>query len=121
MAGTNPVGRQLLELRLIRLWVEFLEFSLKRCLDLSKDERFQLIFTFLQAKGDNTDALDRELLANRRDESVLRRAWQSLQDFFATEKWPVTTDDARRASIMCAVLCLTPAYHRRVPRMFKKR
>ena len=53
--------------------------------DLAKPEGYKLILLFLEQKGYKKDALDKQLVANRRYEAVARRPGQTLQDFFATE------------------------------------
>ena len=61
-------------------WAEFLKLSLVelRMVELSKDERYTLIFTFFEASGYNIDGLQKKLLANRRYESVSRKSWTDV-------------------------------------------
>ena len=53
--------------------------------DLTKPDGYKLILVFLEKKGYKKNALDKRLLANRRNKAIARRPGQTLQDFFATE------------------------------------
>ena len=58
-----------------------------KVVELSEDEGYKIIFTFLEATRYKSDAVHKKLLANRRYESASRKAGQSLQDFFKLSTW----------------------------------
>ena len=88
VAGSKDDEKKLIGPRLVRRLGGFPGALARRELhmpDLAKPVVYKLIPLLLEKKGYKKDALDKQLLANRRYEAISRRPGQTMQDLFATE------------------------------------